>query len=269
MFFSLQWEKIGSFLLYLISLMMVIVPFNGVKESAIAAPSPESNPDLPNPSSDETERDWEILLVGLIAGSRREIPAVLVRGKIKEPEAIQFQQWLVPYQSVIDILDFEEESVGENQVQLSSPGLVTRLNLNELSENPEIGLAFSIAQIEEKFGIEARFDINEYAIILSAPWIGQRRQAPTGFDRKQPPQLEGLPKLAPPAFTLTSVEQIATFTPEAGLGGSDGDLFAVGTFFGGSYEFEIAQPKLRQTESWQLDRFQYFRPTPKADLIAG
>lgn len=249
--------------------MMVIVPFNGVKESAIAAPSPESNPDLPNPSSDETERDWEILLVGLIAGSRREIPAVLVRGKIKEPEAIQFQQWLVPYQSVIDILDFEEESVGENQVQLSSPGLVTRLNLNELSENPEIGLAFSIAQIEEKFGIEARFDINEYAIILSAPWIGQRRQAPTGFDRKQPPQLEGLPKLAPPAFTLTSVEQIATFTPEAGLGGSDGDLFAVGTFFGGSYEFEIAQPKLRQTESWQLDRFQYFRPTPKADLIAG
>jgi len=267
-FFSWQWEKFGDFLLYLITIVMLIAPLTANK-SAIAAPYTESNPNLLDQSSEET--DWEILLVGLIAGSRREIPAVLVSGKIKEPEAIQFQQWQVPYQSVIEVLGFEEKSVGENEVQLSSPGLVTRLNLNELSENPDIGLAFSIAQIEEKFGIEARFDLNEYAIIFSAPWIGQRRQMPRGFDEKPKPQLEGLPKISAPRLSFTALEQITTITPATSSSAADleGDLLAIGTFLDGSWQIEIDQPLLDQRETWRLQSFQYFRPQPKQDLIIG
>lgn len=234
--------------------------------NALSSPKPDTEA-----APQKEKSDLDVILVGLIAGARREIPSLLVRGKVEDPKAINFQNWQVPYNSVIKVLNFETQSLGEGEVQLTSPGLVTRLNLNQLSEDPELGLVLSIQEIENKLGVEARFDINEYAIILSAPWIGQRRQAPTGFDREKPPQLEGLPKIDPPAFTLTSVEQIANFTPEPGLGGSewDGDLFAVGTFFGGSYELEIAQPNLPETESWQLDRFQYFRPTPKVDFIAG
>ena len=266
MFAFVQSQKIGYLFLHLITLVMI---FASVKESAIAAPPPKPNPNLSDQSSEEI--DWEILLVGLIAGSRREIPAVLVRGKIKDPEAIQFQQWLIPYQSVIEVLGFQVESVGENEVQLSSPGLVTQLNLNELSQHPELGLVLSIQEIEDKFKIETRFDINEYAVIFSADWIGKRRQTAEGFQEEQPPQLEGLPTLTPPSLQLTGLEQITTFTPAEGFNRSqlEGELLAIGTFFGGSYEIEIDQPNLGNSENWQLQSFQYFRPTPKADLIVG
>jgi len=237
--------------------------------SAIAAPFYQSN--LQETPSSEEETDWQIILVGLIASAHREIPAVLVRAKIQEPEAIQFQQWLIPYQSVIEVLNFEQEAVGDNEVQLSSPGLVTRLDLNELSENSELGLVLSIQDIEEKLAVDARFDLNEYAIVFSAPWLDQRRRSPIGFEEEPEPQLEGLPKVSPPAFSLTALEQVTTFTPSTGLSASEleGDLLAIGTFLEGSWQIEIGQDKLDQRDTWNLEGFEYFRPTPKHDLIVG
>lgn len=241
--------------------------------SAIALPSPKKETNLAQESSNSSNRKTElqVILVGLIAGDRNEIPSVLVRGKVEEPEAVNFENWKVPYDSIVKVLNIETQSLGGGKVRLNSPGFVTRLNLNQLSEDPKLGRVLSIQEIEDKFGIDARFDLNQYAIILSAPWIGQQRRGPRGFDREREPQLEGLPRIDPAAFNLTSAEQVTTFIPASGFGSSnlEGELTAIGTFLGGSYQVGIDQPNLQQTQSWQLDNFQYFRPRSKGDFIAG
>lgn len=222
-----------------------------------------------SPREEEIER--EVILVGLIAESVREIPSVFVRGLIEDPEPINFRDWQVPYESVIAVLNFTPQPLGEEVVQLNAPGLVTRLNLNELATDPELGLVLSIAQIEEKFQVQVEFDLNRYAIVLSADWLGQRRSIPRGFARQREPQLEGLPKIEPAFFTLTTTEQVTRFTPAiaARRAELEGDLIAIGTLWGGSWRLEIEQPNLEQSQTWQLDRAQYFRPTPQADLIIG
>jgi len=241
--------------------------------SAIATPQKQTDLAQQNSTSNKEKIEFQVILVGLIAGDRNEIPSVLVRGKVDEPDAVKFQNWKVPYDSILKVLNIETQSLGNGKVRLNSPGFVTRLNLNQLSEDPKLGPVLSIHEIEEKFGVEARFDINQYAIVLSAPWIGQQRRGPRGFEREQEPQLEGLPKIDPAAFNVTVAEQITTFTPASGFRNSnvEGELTAIGTFLGGSYQIAIDQPNLQQTESWQLDNFQYFRPSSNGDwdFIAG
>jgi hypothetical protein len=253
---------------YLLTGISLSLFINGSSSAVSANPNVLLFPQVLPQSSLAQATDFSVILVGLISGSHREIPSVLVRGKIEDLKTAHFQQWQVPYEALVEVLDFQSHSVGNGKVQLDASGWVTRLDLNQLSRDPELGLMLSIQEIEEKFKVDAHFDINEYAIVLSAPWLGERRRSSVRLEPQPETPLAGLAPVKPSRFNVTTVEQITTFTPDT-LFPLEGNLLTIGTFLGGGWQIEIDQRNLNDTESWRLDRFQYFRPTPQTDLIIG
>lgn len=216
----------------------------------------------PNPSE-----ALELILVGLIAGPRNQIPSLLVRGKVGDVDAVDFPNWLIAVDMVFQVLGLQTTPLPDGTVELRSPGLVTRLNLDELPVDPELGPVFSIQDLADRFGVTAVFDLNEYAIELAVPWRDFRSNQSVG---EQPVILTGLPRLQPSLFTLSGVSQntavdgLVTQDPDV-----TGEFMALGTLAGGSWFLEVDQTDGLDLGTSTLESFEYFRPTPRADIIGG
>ncbi len=223
----------------------------------------------------ENSDNFTVFPVGVNVGGRPVIFSVLVRGQEDGRQAVAFETWLIPYDAVVQALNLEVTPLPDGQLEVRSPGLITRLNPQELQNDPELGLVLSIEEVETLLGVPAEFDINEYAIILNPPWLGQKtgRIAAT----ETPVQLEGLPRITPTDFTLTAIEERITATGSesaSGLGESSslnyrGELAAVGTLLSGSWYVRVNQPDLLESPSWSLTEAQYLRQTDTADYVIG
>ncbi|WP_228060315.1 carboxypeptidase-like regulatory domain-containing protein [Coleofasciculus sp. LEGE 07092] len=219
--------------------------------------------------------NFTVFPVGVNIGGRPVIFSVLVRGQEDGTQAIDFENWLIPYDTVIKALKLEVTPLPDGQLEVRSPGLVTRINPKELRNDPELGLVFSIQELQTRFGVPAEFDINEYAIILNPPWLGQR----TGRSNvtAAPLQLEGLPRIEPSNFTLTAIEQRLNATgseSSSGFGESSslrarGELTAVGTLLFGSWYVRVNQPDFLESPTWSLAEAQYLQQTDSGDYIVG
>ncbi|MBD2727447.1 hypothetical protein H6G96_14190 [Nostoc sp. FACHB-892] len=56
----------------------------------------------------------------------------------------------------------------EGQLEVRSPGVVTRTD-------PKLELVFTIQNLQTLFGVGAKFNINEYTIVLDVPGLAQSR----------------------------------------------------------------------------------------------
>lgn len=242
----------------------------------------DSDTDLPsntviNPTGyAQVGNSFTLFPVGINVGKRNIIQGILVRGQEDGLQAINFQHWLIPYDAIIQALKLEITPLPDGQLQVSSPGLVTIINPEQLDKDPELGLVFSIADLQTLFGVSAEFDINEYAIVLNPPWLGQTGGT-WASNTEIPVQLEGLPRLSPSNFTLTAIEQRVNATGSeapSGLANTSsqsyqGELAAVGTILNGSWYLRVNQSDLLNSSTWRLAEAQYLQQTDAVDYAIG
>ncbi|MGQ4650051.1 carboxypeptidase regulatory-like domain-containing protein [Lyngbya aestuarii] len=206
-------------------------------------------------------------IVGIKLNRRNVITSVLVRGQENGTQALNFEQWLIPYDAVIQALKLNTKVLPDNQIELRSPSLALRINPNQLQTDPEIGLVFSVEQLRTLFGVEVEFDIIDYAIALEAPLQNQGNQRTT---REIIVQTEGLPKFAPSSLTIGALEQRIDASGREGTSTNyRGDLSAVGSIFGGSWFVRANQPELFSRQTWRIAEAQFQRQTDATDYIVG
>lgn len=227
----------------------------------VPTPPTETQPNLNNaPES-------TLFIIGLNVGYRNVNSGVLVRGKVTDTEAIDFENWLIPYDEVLKALKFTSKVISENEVELRSPFKVTRINLNQVRNDPELGLVLSIQDIQEILGIEAKFDPREYAVVFDVPETNNNFR---NQQAQQPVIVEGLPRIVPPHFTWSQIEQRINVN---GRDNSDtttqGDLSAVGTVFGSSWFMRVSQPDFNDNQTWRLSELQIARQRDKNDYYLG
>ena len=206
-------------------------------------------------------------IIGLNAGKRNIRDGVLVRGEVKDKDAINFENWLIPYDDVLQTLKFTSKSISDHEVELRSPFKVIHFDTNKLHNDPELGLALSTKEIKDIFGIESKFDWREYAIVFDIPEI---KSDNSNNIEKKPVILTGLPKISPPNITLSMVEQKTNLT---GTTTSDlknqGTLSAVGTILDSSWFLRLNQSDITDSKTWQLSDLQILKQTDSSDYYLG
>jgi hypothetical protein len=206
-------------------------------------------------------------IIGLNAGKRNIRDGVLVRGEVKDKDAINFENWLIPYDDVLQTLKFTSKSISDHEVELRSPFKVIHFDTNKLHNDPELGLALSTKEIKDIFGIESKFDWREYAIVFDIPEI---KSDNSNNIEKKPVILTGLPKISPPNITLSMVEQKTNLT---GTTTSDlknqGTLSAVGTILDSSWFLRLNQGDITDSKTWQLSDLQILKQADSSDYYLG
>jgi hypothetical protein len=212
--------------------------------------------------------ETKVFPVGLNVNRRNIFPSILVRGREDGSQAIDFANWLLPYDAVIQGLKFTAKPLPDGQVELRSPGLVKRIDPTKLRTDPELGLVFSVQDLQDLFQVKAEFNLNEYAIELPAPWLE------ASFDRGEieeaPVILTGLPRIRAPSTTVTAISQRLN-TTDSGTGSTrtTGDFTAIGTVLEGSWFVRANQPNAFESNTWQLAEATYIRETDRQDYIVG
>lgn len=226
----------------------------------------EDNP-VPTPTT-PIPPNFTVFPVGLNINGRQVFFSILVRGEEDGTQAINFDQWLMPFDAVIEALNIDVTPLADGQLELRSRTIVTRLDPNQLRSDPELGLVFSIQQLQTLFGIPAEFNINEFAINLTL----DQPQGTTGRYSIQdtPVQLEGLPQKSAPQTTVTAIEQRVNVTgsPEDEPN-FRGELSAVGTVLYGSWYVRVNQQDLENSSTWNLAEAQYLSQTDSEDYVVG
>ncbi|MBV6627343.1 MAG: carboxypeptidase regulatory-like domain-containing protein [Rivularia sp. (in: Bacteria)] len=213
-------------------------------------------------------RNFTTFPVGFSVGKRNIKAGVLVKGYEDGSQAIDFQSWLLPYDAVIQALKLNVTTLPDGQLEFRSPGIVTRINPEQLRNDSELGLVFSIADLKRLFAVSAKFDIEEYAVVFDLPWQNKRNNT-IGSD-EVPVILDGLPRFQPGSFNIAAVEQRID---ASGSGNNSanfrGNFQAVGTAFDGSWFVRANQPDLWDGGSWSISEAQYLRQTDKQDYFIG
>ncbi|WP_201278147.1 hypothetical protein [Scytonema millei] len=230
-----------------------------------AAPASAKTPD--NSLTPKTE--FSVFPVGINIGDRNVKSGALVRGGEDGRQALNFAAWQLSYDDVIQVLKFNVTTLADGQIEVRSAGIVTRLNPKKLRTDPELGLVFSIQDLQTLFGVKAKFDLNEYAIILEVPWLTQ--PATNTFEETETPVvLNGLQRLYPGRLNIAGMEQRVNAT---GTGDTTptytGDTLAVGSAFGGSWFVRTTQSQLQDFSTWKLTEAQFLRQTDFTDYFVG
>jgi hypothetical protein len=223
------WHKTG---IYLSAIILIICQIPTTLAQA-------DNPVPPNPKTTQaTEKILEFVVfpVGLNVGKRTINPSFLVRGKEDGSEAVDFNNWLLPYDAVIQALKLKVTTLPDGQLEVKSPGLVTRIDPQKIGSDPELGLVLRVEDLQTLFGIKAKFDINEYAVILEVPW--ENKSSGNLAETENLISLEGLEKVEHKNINISAIEEKVNIINS----GSDrqatnykGELITVGSAFGGSW----------------------------------
>ncbi|MTJ53535.1 carboxypeptidase regulatory-like domain-containing protein [Anabaena sp. UHCC 0253] len=211
--------------------------------------------------------NFPTFIIGLNVGNRSVNDGVLVRGKVTDKDAINFENWLIPYDDVLEALKFTSKRISENEVELRSYFKVIRFDTNKLHNDPELGLVLSPKEIQDIFGIASKFDWREYAIVFDVPEV---KSTNSNNIEKKPVLLTGLPKISAPDVTLSMVEQRVNLS---GTTTSDlknqGNLSAVGTIFDSSWFVRVNQSDITDSKTWQLSELQILKQTDNSDYYLG
>jgi len=217
---------------------------------------------------EELPANFSVFPVGILVGPRTVESAVRVKGAEDGSEALDFDRWLVPYETVVDALRLTVTPLPDGQLEMRSPGLVVRLDPDQIQNDPDLGLVFSIQEIEDLFGVPASFDMSEYAIRFEPPWLALQGTGIAG--PAQPIDLEGLPVISPPDASVTQLEQRFDLSDR---GDSDvdyrGSFAAVGALPGASWFVRVDQPGMIQPGDWRLLEAQILRQRDALDVTLG
>lgn len=245
-----------------------------VHDNSTAQPAPtEPAPNIDTASveteaSTITKKDFTIFPVGINLGERNAIESVLVRGLEDGSQAVDFDNWLVPFDEVIQALKIKVTPLEDGQLELKSAGFIIRIDPTELRQDPELGAALSVSDIQTRLGVPAEFDLEDYAIQFNPSWLALQKP---GYKQRQklPVITEGLPYVSSPNFSVTSVGQRLNITGDETNTSYQGEFTGVGTVLGGSWFIRTNQPDFTDRGTWRLGEAQYLRQTENSDYALG
>ncbi len=225
-----------------------------------------------SPQTVEDFGEFTIIPVGLNVGKRNVVPSALIRGLEDGTQAINFENWLIPFDDLVEALQLQIKPVSEGLLEVRAPGLLTRINPEELRTDQELGLVISVEQVEILLKVPTEFDLKEYAIQFNPPWLDFRGR-PTAAG-ESPVITEGLPQVFADTFTLTAIGQEVNVTGLRSISQQNSDnyrgqLSAVGTVFGGSWFIRTDQSDLRDNATWNLQETQFWHQSDLADYVIG
>ncbi|WOD39828.1 carboxypeptidase regulatory-like domain-containing protein [Nodosilinea sp. E11] len=242
----------------------------GAVESSTLAPDAVAAPTEPNPSdiSEIAVTPLTVIPVGINLGNRTVVAGALVRGAENGREAIDFDNWLIPFDVVVSALNITVTPKPEGQWELRSPSFAVFLSPDDLSRDPELGQVISIGDIRRRFGIAAKFDLRSYAIQFEEPGTtgGQRYVAP----ENQPVVTDGLPYVGAPEANVTVVSQGLVLSGNSSSSSrTQGGFTALGSLGNGSWFTRIDQSNLLDTSTWSVGEAQYLIESDAADYAIG
>jgi hypothetical protein len=254
---------------------------NNPKPVKIQSPTTPNKPQLPTTPNKsqfpQLPKKFIVLPLGINVGEANIIPSVTVKGLENGKEAVDFNNWLVPFPSVTQALRLRVTTKDNGQLELRSASLVINLDPSILVNDPDIGQAISIEQIRNILQTPTEFSIADYAIIFSPPWLTRDIDGKQHQEKEPPIILEGLPQIDPPLVSFTGISQRTNFNQAQGssFGNSNNNLdynseFKVlGSIAGGSLFSELQQSSNNSSSGWRLGELQYFHPSPYTDYILG
>ena len=218
---------------------------------------------------------FTILPLGINVGGNNVIPSTTVKGLENGKEAIDFNNWLVPFADVIKALKFNVTKKDDGQLELRSVGLIIKFDPSLLVNDPDIGQAISVEQIKNILNIPAEFSIAEYALVFNPSWLTKNVNDKQYQEKEQPVILAGLPQINPPFLSLTGISQRTNLSQTLGTNFSNNNLNynsefkTLGSVVGGSLFSRIQQINSNVGSNWQINELQYFHPSPYTDYLIG
>jgi hypothetical protein len=219
---------------------------------------------LTTPSNVSTPKD--ILPVGIKFGKKDVLSGVLAKGNEDGSQAVNFEEWLIPYESFLKAFSFTVTPLPNGNVQLRSPGLVKEFDPKLLIADSDIGDALSIAEIRRQFMVEIKFDIDSYAIVFEGSWLFARIR-----DKKEvkPVVLEGLPRVTPPEYALSAVSQNVNSSLRTNTLRNSGSTTISGKLGDFTFSTSVAQPNLENFNQAYLQDWKIQNLGKNRDHIFG
>jgi Carboxypeptidase regulatory-like domain len=209
----------------------------------------------------------QTLPVGLNLNGKNILPSMNVRGREDGEKAVDFDLWLVPFDEVVDALKFKIKEEVNGQIEISSPLFKFQLPANKLVQDPQLGRAIAIKDLNTIPGIRAKFDINKYAIDLEIPLL-DRNANPTIVE--QPISVDGLPTARPIGWGLGVIQERLNLSGQNRIPGTtQGELKAVGNVLDANWYLRVDQPQFDRTDSWNISDLVITRQRPQNDLVVG
>jgi hypothetical protein len=255
------------FLCLSLALLSGVAEVNSGPVLTITQPPISQAPITQAPAVEFSKVEFSTFPVGLIVNERTVVFAVLVRGAEDGLQAIELPQWQIPFDAVMEALKIKVTPLDGERLELRSPFLITEIDSQQLTDDPDLGLALSVAQIEQIFGIPVEFNINEYALTFSQTQADRSRYQNAN---ELLINLEGLPLIAAPTATLTAVEQRTNIAGSVDNAPNyRGDFNALGSVWDGVWSVQINQSDLAEPNRWRLAEGQYVRQTDRLDYAIG
>jgi hypothetical protein len=211
-----------------------------------------------------------LIPVGLNLGDKNVLPSSFVRGYEDGSQAVDFDNWLIPFDDVVKALKFKVTTLDSGEIELRNQGLAVKIKSDELIKDPEIGLTLSVAQIKTLLKIPTEFNLNEYAIVFRPGWLALKDKTRFSLE-EEPIILDGLPVINPPNWSISTIRQDLDLEQNSrdNILNNQSRLSAIGTLVGGSWYFNLNQPDLEETNSWSLNELQYLLQKDNADYVVG
>jgi len=210
---------------------------------------------------------WGILPIGILVDDRMVVKSALVRGTEDGSQAIQFDDWLIPYEVMIKALNIRVTNLPNGQVQLRSPTVVFDLDLSRLRLDPEIGAVLSIRDVKDWFGIAPEFDINNYAIQIKYP---RTNQSDLSKATVEPPiDLTNIPYIFAPSFTVTTINNEESGQSFRSRATQNRTLTSSGSLLGGAWLLSLNETQTENENSWRLGSASYTLQKDSTDLFVG
>ncbi len=225
--------------------------------------------------------DFGILPVGITLNNREVVSAALVYGYENGIDPVNFDDWLLPFEVVKEVLslnvipvvnDDSNNSIvdvvsKEDIVRIESAFVVTQFDLSELIKHPELGLTISMSQLKSLLGVNIFFDVQNYAVVFETPRITSKEKH---FSlRDLPVVITGLPIIEPEVITFTNIEQ--KFETQTSEGNSlfKGETKAVGSLLNGPWYARLKKNNFLDPLDWQLQELQYTYLAENFDVALG
>ena len=212
------------------------------------------------------ENQLDNIPMGVIVNGRNVISSISVKAKEDGTKAINYDNWLLPLEPILQALKFTKQDLPDGKWQLRSSYLFVQVDPHKFINDPELGLAITPKQIEELLGIKSKFNLIEYAVEFELKNFDDNSEQYI----ETPVILDGLPVIKSPRLNIANIEQKINLSGTGkGNLNSQGDLSVVGTIYKSSYYLKINQPDLTDSTSWKISEGQIFKPETYTDYIIG
>lgn len=149
----------------LLTLGLLLFPVAARGESSATRQNYTNN----SPTKNQELSKFTVFPVGINVDNRTINTSALIKGAEDGSRAINFEQWLIPLDIVVEALNITVKPLENGELELRSPGLITKIDPQKLPTDPDLGLAFKVAQIRDILGVPTKFDLQEYVINFAPP----------------------------------------------------------------------------------------------------